>query len=137
MFGVVVTSHGEVASALVKAAAAMLGPLDRTHAVSFAAGHDLAANRGVVQSAIDAVDEGEGVLVLCDLLGGTPSNVCLSSDYGTPVEVLTGVNLPMLLKAATLQLAGATLRQAADLLVEYGRQHITRATSAQLPAHAR
>lgn len=135
MFGVVVASHGEVAGALVEAAAAMLGPLDRIQAVTVTAGSDLSDTRAGVRAAIHQVDGGEGVLVLCDLLGGTPSNICLSIDHGTRVEVLTGVNLPMLLKSATLQLAGATLQQAAELLVEYGRQHITRATCSP-PAHA-
>lgn len=137
MFGVVVATHDEVAPALVKATGAMLGHVDRIQSVTVTAGADLASMHAAMRNAVHAVNEGDGVLVLCDLLGGTPSNVCLSSDFGLPVEVLTGVNLPMLLKAVTLQQSGASLGQAAGLLVEYARQHITRATAVPLPAHAR
>jgi PTS system mannose-specific IIA component len=84
--------------------------------------------KGEVVEAVHQVDDGSGVLILCDMFGGTPSNVCLSAECGTPVEVVTGVNLPMLLKLATARASGAPVREAAAQIATYGQKHITHAT---------
>jgi PTS system mannose-specific IIA component len=128
MIGVVLAAHGDVAAALLKAAEAIVGPLEAVEAIRLQAGEDPDFMRGEVVDAVHRVDDGAGVLILCDMFGGTPSNVCLSAECGTPVEVVTGVNLPMVLKLATARAAGAPVRDAARQIAEYGQRHITHAT---------
>lgn len=126
MYGVVLAAHGEVALALLKAAEAIVGGLDHVKAVSLEAGADPEQLRTQLTEAIREVDTGEGVLVLCDMFGGTPSNVCLSCELGIPVAVVTGVNLPMLIKATSTQ--QTPLDDAATMIVQYGQRHIANAT---------
>lgn len=125
MIGVVLAAHGEVAPALLAAAESIVGHLDRVQAVTLEAGMSPDRLRAAVKSAVHAVDDGDGVLVLCDMFGGTPSNVCLSTDCGAPIEVVTGVNLPMLLKVATARASGLALEPAAEMLAAYGQRHIS------------
>lgn len=127
MIGVVLAAHGEVATALLKAAEAIVGPLGDVPAISLEAGTDPALLRKRVEEAIRTANQGEGVLVLCDMFGGTPSNVCLSCECGCAVEVVTGVNLPMLLKAASVR-EGSSVEDAAALIAGYGQRHIAHAT---------
>ncbi len=126
MFGIVVAAHGEVAPALLKAAEAIVGELDGVRAVSLQAGGDPERMRLEVLDAVRAVDAGEGVLMLVDMFGGTPSNVCLTCGAPARLEVVTGVNLPMLIKATTVR--ESPLDEAARLIAEYGRRHIAEAT---------
>ncbi len=118
MFDIVVSAHGDLASSLVRAAEGMLGPLEGVHAVDLSPGDDTAELR----RRIEGVIEGRASLVLCDLYGGTPANACLLAPFGSPVEVVAGVNLPMLPKAAGLR--SQPLVEAAEKLVQYGRLHV-------------
>jgi PTS system mannose-specific IIA component len=127
MIGVVLAAHGEVGPALLKAAEAIVGGLHGVRAVTLESGADPQRMREDVCAAVRAVDEGEGVLVLVDMFGGTPSNVCLSAETGTPTEVVTGVNLPMLIKASTARSA-TSLTEAAASIAQYGQRHIAHAT---------
>jgi len=99
MIGVVVATHGHLAEEMIRTAEAVVGPLPHVVGVSVVAtSPDM---RGDLKAAIQRVDQGEGVLLLTDLLGGSPTNLCVSFLTERKVEVVTGVNLPMLLRAVT------------------------------------
>ena len=100
MVGIVVAAHGRLAEELLRTAEGVVGPLPQTRAISIGGGGDGSA---ALRAAIAAVDEGEGVVMLTDLLGGSPTNLCLGVLKEREVEVVTGVNLPMLLKLGSLR----------------------------------
>jgi mannose PTS system EIIA component len=98
MIGIVVVGHGQVAEELVNAARKIVGEIPRIVAVSIGWTDDMAASRAAIERALAEVGEG-GALVLTDMFGGTPTNVSL--PFLSPrVEIVTGVNLPMLIKAS-------------------------------------
>src|SRR5581483_10699220 len=98
--GVVVVTHGLLATELLNAAEMIVGDLPRFVAVSIGWHDDVEVAREAIAVAIAKVDQGAGVLVLTDMFGGTPSNLGLSMLEAGRIEVLTGVNLPMLIKLA-------------------------------------
>jgi len=128
MVGVVVAAHGKMAEALVAAAEQIVGKLEKLRVVNLLAHEGLECGRGKIADAVGEVDDGEGVVVLADIFGGTPSNCCLSLLNAGQLEVVTGVNLPMLLRLATSRGEGQNPRQVAEHLVQYGRQNITNAS---------
>jgi len=110
MIGVVVVTHGQLATELVNAAEMIVGDLPQFTAVSSGWHDDVSDARGDIEQAIERVrGDGEGVLLLTDMFGGTPSNLGMTFLEKDRVEVITGVNLPMLIKLANL-------RGASDLL---------------------
>jgi PTS system mannose-specific IIA component len=126
MIGVVVAAHGHLAEELIRTAEAVVGRLDQTVPVSVvSSAPDV---KGLLADAIRKVDTGDGVLVLADLLGGSPCNICLSMADGKQVEVVTGVNLPMLLKLVSLRSNGKTVALVAHELAEAGQRSIVDAT---------
>jgi PTS system mannose-specific IIA component len=126
MFGVVVAAHGGLAPALLQAAEVIVGGIDGARPVTLGSAASPEHLRETLAEAVRAVDQGDGVLVLCDMFGGTPANVCLSSHLPTRLEVVTGVNLPMLLRVATSR--DLPLEEAARSLVECGQRHIANAS---------
>ena len=98
--GVVVISHGQFATELLNAAEMIVGDLPAFTAVSIGWHDDVTVAREAIERAIAKVDRGHGVLLLTDMFGGTPSNLGLSFLEAGKVEVLTGANLPMLIKLA-------------------------------------
>lgn len=116
MVGIVVATHANMAQALVNAAEMILGTLKHVEAVSVDRqdGVDVIRNR-FVQAIDSAGNAGGGVLILTDLFGGTPSNIGFSFLDPGRVEVLTGVNLPMILKAISSQSELPLAQIAADL----------------------
>jgi PTS system mannose-specific IIA component len=122
MIGVVVATHGKLAEEMIRTAEAVVGPLEHVAAVSVVAtSPDM---RGDLKEAIQRVDRGEGVLLLTDLLGGSPTNLCVSFLTERKVEVVTGVNLPMLLKLSGLRASGKPIAQIAHDLAEAGQRSI-------------
>jgi PTS system mannose-specific IIA component len=103
MIGVVVVTHGQLATELVNAAEMIVGDLPQFTAVSIGWHDDVNDARGDIAQAIDRVRGEEGVLILTDMFGGTPSNIGMTFLEKDRVEVITGVNLPMLIKLASLQ----------------------------------
>jgi PTS system mannose-specific IIA component len=101
MIGIVVVSHGLVAEELVKAARTIVGEIPAIAAVSIGWTDDMTVARDAIARALDSVG-GEKVLILTDMFGGTPTNVSLPF-LSAKVEILTGVNLPMLIKLASLR----------------------------------
>lgn len=101
MIGVILATHGDLGSALIASMEMITGPQPGVAAVALQVADRIEEATTRLQEALEAVDDGEGVLVLTDMLGGTPSNLCLTLMGGErPVEVVSGVNLPMLIKAA-------------------------------------
>ena len=127
MIGVVIATHGRLAEEALACAQDILGPLPRTRAVSISSALPLDAARASLASAIGEMDEGDGVLVLTDMLGGTPANLALGflSDR---VEVIAGFNLPVLLKLSTCRTPEARLADVARLLSAYGQKNVVLAS---------
>jgi PTS system mannose-specific IIA component len=123
MIGVVVVTHGQLATELLNAAETIVGDLPRFAAVSIGWHDDTEDARGDIEQAITRVDEGAGVLILTDMFGGTASNLAMSFLSQGKVEVITGVNLPMLIKLANLPEQSDLLASARDMR-EHGRNAI-------------
>jgi PTS system mannose-specific IIA component len=123
MIGVVVVTHGQLANELVNAAEMIVGDLPRFTAVSIGWHDDVNDAREDIAKAIERVGADSGVLVLTDMFGGTPSNLGMTFLEKDRVEVITGVNLPMLIKLASLG-GSADLRAVAGEMREHGRNAI-------------
>jgi PTS system mannose-specific IIA component len=121
--GVVVVTHGQLATELLNAAEMIVGDLPRFAAVSIGWHDDMRLAREAIAQAVAKVETGGGVLVLTDMFGGTPSNLGLSFLAADTVEVVTGVNLPMLIKLARAPEEANLLSLARDLC-EHGRAAI-------------
>jgi len=135
MIGVVIATHGRLAEETLACAEGIVGPLPRARAVTVSAAEPLEAAREAIAAAIREVNEGDGVLVLTDMLGGTPANLALGF-LGDTVDVVTGVNLPMLLKLSTCRSPGARLPEVARLICAYGQKNITLASEVLRPRGA-
>jgi mannose PTS system EIIA component len=123
MIGVVVVTHGQLATELLNAAETIVGDLPRFAAVSIGWHEDTEDARGEIEQAIARVEQGAGVLILTDMFGGTASNLAMSFLSQGTVEVITGVNLPMLIKLANLP-EQSDLLTAAREMREHGRHAI-------------
>jgi PTS system mannose-specific IIA component len=121
--GVVVVTHGHLAVEFVNAAEAIVGDLSGIEAVSIGWHDDVEQARVEIGQAIGRVATPLGTLVLTDMFGGTPSNLAVTFLVPDRVEVVTGVNLPMLLKLATLQRADS-LREVARTVREHGQDAV-------------
>jgi PTS system mannose-specific IIA component len=135
MIGVVIATHGRLAEETLACATGIVGPLARTRAVSVSSAQPLEAARETLAAAIRDVNEGDGVLVLTDMLGGTPANLALGF-LGEGVDVVTGVNLPMLLKLSTCRTPEARLADVARLICAYGQKNIALASEVLRPKTA-
>jgi PTS system mannose-specific IIA component len=128
MIGVVVVTHGQLATELVNAAETIVGDLPQFAAVSIGWHEDVQDARDDIQAAIARVKSGsDGVLIATDMFGGTPCNLAMTFLARDQIEVVTGVNLPMLIKAGSLHETG-TLAEVARQLSEHGRSAIWVAT---------
>lgn len=128
MIGVVVVGHGGLGAALLESASMILGPQMSVFSVSISSlSIQMEGVRQELLSVIDQADQGEGVLLLTDLFGGTPSNLAISTLGIRKVEVIAGVNLPMLLKALTLreQEPVLSLQEICRLSEEAGKRQIS------------
>lgn len=124
MIGAVIVSHGGLARELLEATQRIVGPTDAFAQVALGWDDEVADAKRQIQSAIESVDRGAGVLVFTDMFGGTPTNVSLSFLQDGKVEIITGVNLPMLVKLTSLQASGMSLREAAQQLRDRGQKSI-------------
>ena len=134
MIGIVVVSHGRLAHELVAAAEHVVGRLWRARAVSIDSDDDLDQKREQILAAVKACDDGQGVVVLTDMFGGTPSNLVLSIRGNVPMEIVSGANLPMLIKLAEVREV-LSLDESAHAAAEGGRKYVTIASEllARLP----
>lgn len=123
MIGVVVVTHGQLAAELVSAAETIVGDLPHVKAVSIGWHEDVQDARTEIAEAIATVTGAEGVLIATDMFGGTPANLGITFLEAGKVEVVTGVNLPMLIKLAGLR-DTSSLLDAAHQIREHGRNAI-------------
>jgi PTS system mannose-specific IIA component len=123
MIGVVVVTHGQLATELVNAAEMIVGDLPQFTAVSIGWQDDVNDAREDIAQAIERVRGDEGVLLLTDMFGGTPSNLGMTFLQTDGLEVITGVNLPMLIKLANLKKL-ANLLAVAQEMRDHGRNAI-------------
>jgi PTS system mannose-specific IIA component len=128
MTGIVVVTHSGLGEALIEAAEFILeGPLEAATAVSVDLRQSAEQMRKKISAGIKAVDQGAGVLILTDMFGGTPSNISLSFLEEGRIEVLTGVNLPVVIRAAKMR-KEKSLDELAQSLQTYGRKSISLAS---------
>jgi PTS system mannose-specific IIA component len=124
MIGALVVSHGHLAHELVAAAEMIAGEISHIHAVSIGWHDDVNDARKEIERNIAEVEKGQGVLILTDMFGGTPSNIAFSFHEPGRVDIITGVNLPMMIKVAT-QKQGETLESLARSVRDQGRSSIS------------
>jgi len=124
MVGLVVITHLGIADELLKAAELILGKIPACIPIGIPAEEKLEKIAGRLDQALAQLDEGQGVVVLTDLFGGTPSNVSLSFLQEKKVEVVSGVNLPMLLKISVSR-QGKDLKEVVRVARDAGRKNIS------------
>ena len=124
--GGVIVSHGQVANELLAAAEAVVGDLNNIDAVSIGWHDDVEMAKAEIERAIKKVSQGMGVLLLTDMFGGTPTNISMMFLKENEVEIVTGVNLPMVIKLATTN-KEITLGDLAREVEEQGKSAICRA----------
>jgi len=124
--GGVIISHGQLATELLSAAEAVVGDINQIRAVSIGWHDDVEAAKGEIQHAIAEVSLGAGALLLTDMFGGTPTNIAAMFFKEGEVEIVTGVNLPMVIKLASLN-REITLTELAKEVEQQGKDAITRA----------
>jgi PTS system mannose-specific IIA component len=132
MVGGVIVTHGQLANELVSAAEMIVGEIDHITAVSIGWHDDVDIAREQVARAIQRLDSGEGVIVLTDMFGGTSTNIAASFLDQSKVEVVTGVNLPMVIKLAS-QSKDESLDELARRVRDQGQQHIYLASDILAP----
>ena len=123
--GGVIVTHGQVANELLAAAETIVGELSHIMAVSIGWHDDVELAKDAIQRAINRVSTGAGVLVLTDMFGGTPTNIAAMFLKDAEVEMVTGVNLPMIIKLAS-HTGGASLAELAREVEEQGKESIYR-----------
>jgi len=123
MIGMVLVTHGRLAAEFIAALEHVVGPQQRIAAVCIGADDDMEARRRDILDSIKKVDEGDGVVLLTDMFGGTPSNLAISVLDRANVEVIAGINLPMLIKLASLR-NSAKLSAAVSAAQDAGRKYI-------------
>ena len=124
--GGVIVSHGQVANELVAAAEAVVGDLSHITAVSIGWHDDVEMAQNEIRRAIEKVSSGAGVLILTDMFGGTPTNIAAMFLKENEVEIVTGVNLPMVIKVASTN-REITLHELAKEVEDQGKEAICRA----------
>ncbi len=124
MVGLIVVTHCSIADELVRAASMIVGEIPQCVTIGIGPEEKIEKIAERLEQALAAVDTGEGVLILTDLFGGTPSNVSLSFLQDKKVEVVSGINLPMILKLS-LGRQGKDLREVAREAREAGRKNIS------------
>jgi len=123
MIGSVIVTHGRLGAELIHTAEFILGRIEHLESVSVDVQDSPEKMREEIKKAIKKVDQGQGVLILTDMFGGTPSNLSLSFLSNGHLEVLTGVNLPMIIKLAQSR-DKYGLPELARVIGEYGRKSI-------------
>jgi len=128
MIGIVVVSHGKLAQDFIAATEHVVGKQENIKAICIEPEDDMEQRRNDILNAVKEVDTGKGVAVLTDMFGGTPSNLAISIMGKSPVEVVAGVNLPLLVKLASIR-STATLNEAVLAAQEAGKKYINVASN--------
>jgi len=123
MIGMVLVTHGALAIEFKSALEHVVGPQEFVETVAIGPDDDMEARRNDILKCVDAADQGKGVIILTDMFGGTPSNLAISVMQNREVEVIAGVNLPMLVKLARVR-GDADIKTAVTQAAEAGRKYI-------------
>lgn len=123
MIGLTLISHGRLAEEMKAAMEHVVGPQQAVETIAIFPQDDMEERRNEIIKKIESVDNGEGVVVLTDMFGGTPSNLAISIMDGRKIEVIAGMNLPMLIKLAQVR-GTATLNDAVLAAQDAGRKYI-------------
>ncbi len=124
MIGLVIVTHGRLADEFVSAMEHVVGPQKAVRAICIGPEDDMERRRADIVEAARAVDDGGGVILLTDMFGGTPSNLAISVMDETHAEVIAGLNLPMLIKLASIR-DRADLQSAVAHAQDAGRKYIS------------
>ncbi len=124
MIGLVLVTHGRLAEEFKAALEHVVGPQEQIETISIGPDDDMEQRRQDILAAVEAVNSGKGVVLLTDMFGGTPSNLAISVMDSKSVEVIAGVNLPMLIKLASVR-ADRDLAQAVDEARQSGQKYIS------------
>lgn len=133
MIGMVLVTHGRLAEEFIAALEHVVGPQQRVGAVCIGPDDDMEQRRRDILDCVAQVDDGDGVVLLTDMFGGTPSNLAISVLDKANVEVIAGINLPMLIKLARVR-DSDSLQAAVTAAQEAGRKYIN--VASQLLAEA-
>ncbi|RYE85725.1 MAG: PTS sugar transporter subunit IIA [Hyphomicrobiales bacterium] len=123
MIGMVLVTHGALAIEFKSALEHVVGPQEFVETVAIGPDDDMEQRRNDILACVDAADQGAGVVILTDMFGGTPSNLAISVMQNREVEVIAGVNLPMLVKLARVR-ADLDIKAAVTQAAEAGRKYI-------------
>ncbi len=129
MIGLVIVTHGRLAAEMLAALEHVVGPQESIRTVCVGPEDDLDSRRLEVCDCIEDVDRGSGVILITDMFGGSPSNLCMAQMGRTDVEVLGGVNLPMLVKLAKIRKT-LPMVEALECAQAAGRKYIAVASEA-------
>src|ERR1700760_4309947 len=125
MIGLVLVTHGRLAAEFRSALEHVVGPQRQIEAITIGPDDDVEQCRKNILDAVKRVDSGEGVAILTDMFGGTPSNLAISCMGQPKVEVLAGINMPMLVKLAKVREEEAPLEEAVAAAQAAGRKYVT------------
>jgi len=123
MIGMVLVTHGRLAEEFRSALEHVVGPQDNCETVAIGPDDDMEERRNDIVAAVGRVDAGDGVVILTDMFGGTPSNLAISVMQNREVEVIAGVNLPMLVKLARVR-GDLDMKEAVREAQDAGRKYI-------------
>jgi PTS system mannose-specific IIA component len=123
MIGGIIVSHGRLAEELLNALTIILGEAPNIEAISIGWYDDVEDSKKKISQCLKSVDQKNGVIIFTDMFGGTPSNLSFSFLRDNQVEIITGINLPMLIKFVSLQRSN-NLRDVAKKVVEQGKKNI-------------
>ena len=123
MIGLVLVTHGQLAAEMISVLEHIVGPQKNINSVCIGPDDDMEKRRAEILSGVDQADTGQGVVVLTDLFGGTPSNLAIFIMDRANVEIIAGVNLPMLIKLASVR-NDNSLEEAVACAQEAGRKYI-------------
>lgn len=126
MIGIIVVTHARLAAEFITAAEMIVGPVAQLQSVSIDRALDIESVQQQLQQTLKSVgQDGDGVIILTDMFGGTPTNISAEFLQDQLVEIITGINLPMLLKCISAR-QGQTVAGLAALLKDYGRNAVLR-----------
>ncbi|WP_338721878.1 PTS sugar transporter subunit IIA [Devosia sp. XK-2] len=128
MIGLVLVTHGALADEFKLAMEHVVGPQEHVETIAIGPEDNAESRRDDILAALDRADSGDGVIILTDMFGGTPSNLAISVMQNRKVEVIAGVNLPMLVKLGRIR-GEMTMEEAVAMAQEAGKKYITVANS--------
>jgi PTS system mannose-specific IIA component len=128
MIGLVLVTHGALANEFKAAMEHVVGPQELVETIAIGPDDNVEQRRDDILEAVDRANQGSGVIILTDMFGGTPSNLAISVMQNRDVEVIAGVNLPMLVKLGRVR-SELDIKAAVNMAQEAGRKYITVANS--------